>query len=450
MAAMLLSARVASCSPVESEPEYQGKSLDAWLRDLRNPATRDDAATALCKMNPSPAPFLLERMRAEDSASIDFASSLPPSARGWKSANDERGGAVLGLVVLGPRAQAVIPELARMINDPDSRLSDSALRILVAIGTNSAPVLIEALKNTPHPKFAASRRDLVMEESRRADLVNAVRAMGSSARPALPIFLQDLNETNNRTRNSAVLALGKIAPHDPVVVTAFLKCLTDPDDATRRNAAHGLAGISFTSYGEYLQPGFDPLARATNLPPVNAAVFKALFQMAEHDEVDINRTAATYSLVLLDPNDALEAFIKDLQSPEVEIRRRAAWNLGNFRKGARSAVPLLVKLVEDKDAKTRQSAIVALREIGEKPELVVPLLIRHLSDPDPETCAASAEALGVFGGASKSAVPQMIEVLKKVSNDFDTTGIISALYQIDPAVAEHLDHATSNETVPAK
>ena len=355
-----------------------------------------------------------------------------------------------GLIALGPAAKSAIPDLAEMISDPLSPEADPAIAILSRIGPEAAPVLIEALKKVSATNSAKTRIERLPMELKRGRLVMAIGRIGPAARAAIPIFLQDLKNEDSTVRNCAVLALSGMAPQDAEASSILVNCLNDPDETTRRNAALGLGGSHPKGWSLLKPEDFDPLTNATNQPPANPVIVAALRHMACYDSEYDSRWAATDSLMAIDPRGTLEDFVKNLQSPDLSVRRNSAGNLTYFKKGARSAIPALIKCMTDQDAKVRQNSAVALREIGEQPEIVVPVLIKSLSDPDPDTCEIAGVALGAFGGASKAAIPKILELLRKTSNELSGQGLFNALYSIESRSCRAFQQRTIQRTGPVE
>jgi HEAT repeat protein len=408
----------AFCQSAANEPIYQGRSLDAWLHDLFSPSTRDKATVAISQMKPSPVPILVERL----------------NDRGW-----ERAAAFQGLIALGPAAQSAIPDLAKMISDPLSGEAEPAIKILSRIGGEAAPVLIEALKKVPLTNSNMNKFSRMGVEFKRGTLEMAIGELSPPAHAAIPIFLEDLKNEDSTARNCAVLALSGMALKDAEAASILVTCLKDPDETTRGNAALGLRDWHRTGWSLLKPRDFDPLTNAVKLSPANPVAVAALRHMANYDSVGNNRWAAIDSLMSIDPQGSLEEFVKNLQSADLAIRRSSAWNLNYFKKGARSAIPALIKCMSDQDAGVRQNSAVALREIGEQPDIVVPVLLQTLShDPDLRTREMAAVALGAFGGAAKAAVTNIIDILKNTTNEISGEGLFNALYDIDPKAAERL------------
>ena len=79
------------------------------------------------------------------------------------------------------------------------------------------------------------------------------------------------------------------------------------------------------------------------------------------------------------------------------------------RSEAKSAVPVLIEALQDKDETVSRAAAVALAEIGPDIRLAVPALIERLKDEHREIRLAAAEAL-------QAIIEQATQSLKKIDS----------------------------------
>jgi HEAT repeat protein len=109
------------------------------------------------------------------------------------------------------------------------------------------------------------------------------------------------------------------------------------------------------------------------------------------------------------PGPDIGALIADLKSPDQEVSGPA--NLTLIRVGE-PAVPALVELLKDKDARLRARAATTLWGMGSKGKAGVPALALALADPDLDVRLASAMALEGMGPDTKEAMPALVRALK--------------------------------------
>lgn len=130
-------------------------------------------------------------------------------------------------------------------------------------------------------------------------------------------------------------------------------------------------------------------------PRVRAAAFTALEGLGVH------------------ARSALPKLLRILQDNKHPDRERAVYLLGNT---SAEAIPLLVPVLKEGDAVARRGAALALAYalayFGSADKAAMTALMQSLQDDDAVVRCHSAYALGAIGSASRSAVPLLIPLLK--------------------------------------
>jgi len=214
---------------------------------------------------------------------------------------------------------------------------------------------------------------------------------GPAPEQALPRLLAVLRDPNRDQRRTAAQSLGKIARKE--AVPALVEALRDPDAGVRRNAAWALGMIGEAALG----PDRSPLASLLFDPDPGV------------------REAAAMAIGLTgDTQAGIELLLERLQEPATpaDVKRLAAASLGGME--ARTAVPALIKLLQDRDAHVRRWAVAALGEIADR-QTVAPLCKVLTKDPDPGVRIEAAFRLGKFGG--EAARPALAAALKDSNAD---------------------------------
>jgi HEAT repeat protein len=200
----------------------------------------------------------------------------------------------------------------------------------------------------------------------------------------LPRLLAVLKDPNPELRRTAAQSLGKIA--SAKAVPALASALRDPDTGVRRSAAWALGMIGPDEF---------------DWSPVILLLFDSDPAVREAAGAALGRTGANLAIV---------KFLNErIPDPGVtsDTKRLAAAALGGME--ARSAVPLLTRLLLDRDPIVRRWAAAALGEIAD-PQTVGPLGELLRKDPDPGVRLEAAFRLGKFGG--KAAEPALISARK--------------------------------------
>ena len=125
-----------------------------------------------------------------------------------------------------------------------------------------------------------------------------------------------------------------------------------------------------------------------------------------------------------------------LRHKNPETREAAVRALGNIGPGAESAVPTLIKCLDDPEWGMRFYSAQALEQVGKKPEMVVPVLIQKLDESHraTNTFQSIMSVLEAYKDypLTKTAVPRLIEFLTD-SDYFCRSAATNALEKIDPA-----------------
>jgi hypothetical protein len=122
-----------------------------------------------------------------------------------------------------------------------------------------------------------------------------------------------------------------------------------------------------------------------------------------------------------------------LDGTNQDISAVAITCLGNIGPEANSAVPRLIRFINDPDRIVRFGTTVTLSRIHMRPELVVPVLATNLS-PTNVILATTINAVAAFGEAAKSTVPILLTFLNQ-ENDYVREATTNALKAIDPEAA---------------
>jgi HEAT repeats len=116
-----------------------------------------------------------------------------------------------------------------------------------------------------------------------------------------------------------------------------------------------------------------------------------------------------------------------------ETRRAdAASTLGEFGQAAIAATPALLQAVQGRDTFLRPAAASALGKIHADPATAIPLLIKYLDDDNVNE--AAARGLAGYGPAAKAAVPKLLQLSKVPDKDLHHA-VMQALSKIDPESA---------------
>lgn len=307
-----------------------------------------------------------------------------------------------------------VPEVAVLVTDEQvevRRLVGRVLERLGPTGAGAADALGKALATETEPDV-------------RNQFVEALLAMGTGAKPAVPQLLPLVADANIdlAVRAKVAVAVAVADPASPAAGVALLKAASDADPVLRAAAA-------------------DALGRLNPLP---AGAVPALVKMARSDDKNGPRVAALRALVAAGPRAtaakpdleaisngtqpwlalwakvALSALDGDVRRSAPVVRRALAEKGAQTRAAAveallivgvaRDDLPVLLKFIKDVNGPTKVAAATALGQLGPLSKDAVPDLVRALDHNDSDVRVAAADALGLIGPAARPAVPKLKEL----------------------------------------
>jgi hypothetical protein len=231
---------------------------------------------------------------------------------------------------------------------PDMDKHRAAERAIRSIGAEAIPILTERLRVT------ADGLDQVQD----MHTVSAFEALGTQARPAIPVLVELLAPAYDAARES---------PSEPNAQLTSRKTVS---------AALALQAIGQASVG--------PLIKALTAEDVKirfgAAMALEYFPRQEQD--------------------VIPALVKTLGDKDCDVRWRSARSIGTLHAMPELSVPALAeRLRNDPATNVRCYAIFALAKFGDKAEASVPDLTRAASDPDSVIRSYARDALKAIAPA---------------------------------------------------
>ena len=149
---------------------------------------------------------------------------------------------------------------------------------------------------------------------------------------------------------------------------------------------------------------------------------------------DTRRWRAVHGIYALGPaaKSAVPRIVAILEDKDPGVKITAVTALGLMQSAAESAIPSLLKILTDNDPDVRRNAAEALGRIGRRPEIVVPALVDRLQDIDIGVRLFAILALSDgFGPKAKAAVPALLKAIEDPQETIHRSAR-DALTQIDP------------------
>jgi HEAT repeat protein len=329
------------------EADRAAALLLAALKD-RDRAVRDRAVQALRYSPKPPATAAVPRLRqalADEDAAV-------------------RGAAAWALAGIGPGAKDAMPDLRKALDDANGQARVGAAYALCRAGDAKAglSVLIAALQERDAPALH--------------DACLALAQLGAPAQPAVPALLALVKAKTEPACGDACYALHGIGPAARAALPALLAELRglparppNPPSPGLSHPMHALVGI-----------GKDAIA--------------PLIALLRDQDFDVRgRARATLALI---GQDAVPALAAAWKGDDKLLRENAWWAL--FEVGGPAATAVFLDALNDPGY--RLEAAHGLMHMRSVPATALPALLKLLDDPDPEMRARVARAVGMVDGVS--------------------------------------------------
>jgi len=270
--------------------------------------------------------------------------------------------AIRMVVGFGPdRAIEAAPALIHELKERGSLASMDGIDAMAALGfilggaADPDPAIVKDAVAVLS-KLLADRQSLVRQRA-----AEALGKIGPAAHSAIPLLLGVIRDPNSwETRQAAAAALGSIAldrngktPPPPEVIDRLKRTLTDPAGAVRLAAVKALAALAAAAQPEekldVLRSIQATAASKTEEPVVR--IWALLGVMYVSNEVGEEHVTA------------IAAFLKH---PDMSARTHAANALAFIGPKAKTAIPALVAVLDDKD-EVVLAAVDALARLSTEP-----------------------------------------------------------------------------------
>jgi serine/threonine protein kinase/HEAT repeat protein len=298
---------------------------------------------------------------------------------------------------------AAVPELAKLLDDPDLTMKDRAIRILGCIGPQAKDAVPELMKALAEAKNPEERRKILL----------ALRNIGPEAGQAAFHIMMLAKECDNSTYEACIAALGALGNAREVV--PFL--IDELKKGSRPTYPVILALGTFGTDARAAIPLLKGMLEDSTKDPQEGVVvgalrrigpeaFPVLQEALKSPRLGVRVVAAS---ALIQANDHVEEAIQVLIAEVQQFQSVEAMNaLSALGPQAKAAVPTLVTVMNRGDVYFRLHAASALWHIDRKFDLTV--LEAGLRSQYPETRKASVEILGMVGPDASATLPELIRL----------------------------------------
>jgi HEAT repeat protein len=315
----------------------------------------------------------------------------------------ERSNAVKALGNMNELAKGIIPSLIPLLKDSDSEVrantADALGEILevpfftvVSIDPVERRMLAKSIVPDLTPLLEDPDEQVQLRASFTLARMGNTEAANFFISSLLPL-LQDSSDTSSK-------AIYEIRNIGEAAIPSLIRLLKDPNAKVRSRAALILGNMASPDSSDFL---------LSTTPIVFSAPDSAALPTSAATARKRKQESARTSIPSLIP------LLKDLNS---EVRRNAAFALGEMGESAKSTIPQLTPLLKDSNPEVRAVSAEALKRLGYPPSQqvsqreTIERLIQQLKSPDPAVRSSAAKALGDMGESAKAAIPSLILLLK--------------------------------------
>lgn len=348
-----------------AEPEFAGKPLSVWAKQLKEddtPRRRRAAAMALGQIGTRHPESLTAVLPALGTAARHDASP------------DVRRQAVAGIAQQKPDDSiAAVPELTECLRaEKDNGVKLELATALGRFGPAAAPAVTPLANCLPDP-----------DAKLRAAAAASLGRIGPEASATAPALLTRLTDPDAAVQRESVAAVSRIKPAEPAVVAvALVKLLQSADAPLRRELLESLGRLADPATatvnavaGELTHTDVEVRLTAVQtlarFGPAGRPATEQLTTAFQSDAAAKVREASARSLAAIwktDPAKIIGGLAERLPTEQaVEVRVAIAELLGGFGPAAAGAATALRRARGDSDPRVRLVATEALQRVEAKP-----------------------------------------------------------------------------------
>jgi HEAT repeat protein len=322
----------------------------------------------------------------------------------------------------------LIPALLTALQDSDPLVRRFATRSLTTVMERATQRRIpkkEIVERTEEMKAGLARLLQDPDTKVRIEAAEALVPLDDRSEPLRDCLIklaQGVAGEDRDTRRVSVTYLSKFCA-DLEVTALLVAAMADSDSGIREQAAYSLG-----AWGTLRVKG------------VPDSVIEALIKGFDDESPKVRAASVgTLSFMGSQARASIPAIIRRLDDPASEPRMAAAYALANFGMYAEPALPALRSLVDrDPNPNLRSAAKSSVSKIEARvqafQEHTLPDLISELSEDDPARRRGASQALSEYGPRAQPAVSELRRLLSDEDADVRQAAA-AALKEIEPAEA---------------
>lgn len=366
---------------ISREPNYEGRTLRAWLRELaRNGDVDDDSPSvrAIRHFGTNGLPILLAELRYKDSTPKKFlmkwydwiGSKLESEPFEFTTESERREAAASALRLLGPDAASAIPELTANLSNSD--LTPESAWVLAGLGEPGKDSLLQNTSSTNWIVRISCAHALHFFTND-SQVVSALQSLCADAHPEV--------------RQTAARGLGILQSDPTTTVPLLMTLLGDADSRVQHAACYALGRFGTNAVPALpllapllLQPSLEIVAGSA-LRQIGSTSLPTIITLLNYEEAN-TRAAAVRALAKVEGTNASTSALLPplLNDPSPLVRRQVVLTLVNSQTYPSVWLsPLTEALKLESDEYTRQQLLSALHRFGETARPALPVLTNLIS-----------------------------------------------------------------------
>lgn len=315
---------------------------------------------------------------------------------------------------------ATVKELIRLLGSDQFEVREDAQKRLVDIGPAALKDLQDALKdpdseiqNRASVCISEIKSDMVVTElvvqlqkgplEMRIEAACLLNNLGPAAAKAVPALIGAMEDAPSTLRCPAMGALGEIGPAAKKAIPRMMAIAEDPNEPIEiRTVAISCVG-TFGTLADEMIPRLLKQTQNNNVDMVRIAtgalgrvgknkesLVPELLKLLRHNDEWVRCTAASaLGRIGKQPQIVVPALICLMKTEKVMVnsagpRQKILYGLEQFGPQAKSAIPMLLELISNKEEneELRQIAISVLESMGKEARITIPTLTKLLESPE--------------------------------------------------------------------
>ncbi len=322
---------------------------------------------------------------------LGFSASLAPQLMSTEPAKRES--ALEQTKEMAPsELQSTLDELTGYLKKDDIDNREHAAQALGLLGPRAAKA-VDPLRKCLNDELPYVR-------------ILSAEALSKIGIPAIPAFIEALNNANSEVRAIAASALGTYGQKAEEAIPSLVKTLSDVDSSVRQKAAHSLEQFGprvESAVIDHLEKSHSP-SRVTdiqilgNIKGEDGNVVTRL--IAFLDDSDAQVRLASSKALLRRGRDHIAELSQGLKSESASVRAQVADVFADIGRTGSSAVPALQQMLRDSSPEVRGAAAHALGKMGSSAIVAVPALMEVAKDSNALVALKAREALTAIAAVS--------------------------------------------------